>query len=131
MGEEMTEMMSEEISRVMTEQKNLEDQYAHLVRQRSELKGLSNKSKLQDVHTEIKDVASKLKESTRILVRVLQDNPDVDGNQKKIKLDKVNLISTIENLMSDMKDLSYANFKGKIKQGIEEQGLYDRLRLQV
>jgi ribonucleotide reductase beta subunit family protein with ferritin-like domain len=46
MGEEMAEQMSEEITKVMEEQKDLERTYAQLVTQRSELTGLSNKAKL-------------------------------------------------------------------------------------
>jgi hypothetical protein len=53
MGEEMTEMMSQEITRVMDQQSKLEKEYARLVTLRSELKGLSNKHKLEDVRTEI------------------------------------------------------------------------------
>ena len=53
MGEEMTEMMSQEITRVMDQQSRLEKEYAKLVSLRSELKGLTNKHKLEDVRKEI------------------------------------------------------------------------------
>ena len=119
MGEEMTEMMSEEITRVMNEQSGLERQYAELVKQRSELKGLSNKSKLKEVREEIKDVSKNLKEQTRILCRVLQDNPDVDGNQRKIKNDKIVLSLYVEDLMKEMRDLTYMKAKDKIRGEIE------------
>lgn len=46
-----------------------------------------------------KRVAKDLKESTRILCRQLQENPDVEGNQKKIKQDKVDLMYFLEQLM--------------------------------
>ena len=45
-GEEMAEMMSEEITKVMDEQRELEIEYARLVQQRDQLKGISNKQKL-------------------------------------------------------------------------------------
>ena len=45
-GEEMAEMMSEEITKVMDEQRDLEIEYAQLVQQRDQLKGISNKMKL-------------------------------------------------------------------------------------
>ena len=45
-GEEMAEMMSEEITKVMDEQRDLELEYAQLVQQRDQLKGISNKQKL-------------------------------------------------------------------------------------
>ena len=42
----MAEMMSEEITKVMDEQRDLELEYAQLVQQRDQLKGISNKQKL-------------------------------------------------------------------------------------
>lgn len=48
MGEEMAEMMSEEITKVMEEQRNIEAEYARLVAQRDQLKGITNKHKLAE-----------------------------------------------------------------------------------
>jgi|LauGreDrversion4_2_1035121.scaffolds.fasta_scaffold434928_1 hypothetical protein len=53
MGDEMAEMMSQEITRVMEQQRHLEKEYARLVTMRSELKGLFNKQKVQDIRQEI------------------------------------------------------------------------------
>lgn len=53
MGEEMAEMMSEEITKVMDEQRDLETEYADLVTQRGQLKGISNKHKLQQTKEDI------------------------------------------------------------------------------
>lgn len=64
-------MMSEEISRVMSEQRNLEQKYAQLVQNRQNLTGIINKKQLEDNNEEIKVVAKQLKESTRTLSRVL------------------------------------------------------------
>ena len=52
-GEEMAEMMSEEITKVMDEQRELEMEYARLVQQREQLKGISNKQKLSETKDEI------------------------------------------------------------------------------
>lgn len=48
MGEEMAEMMSEEITKVMDEQRAMEQHYAKLITERGELKGISNKLKLHE-----------------------------------------------------------------------------------
>ena len=53
MGDEMAEMMSQEITRVMDQQRHLEKEYAQLVTLRSELKGLSNKHRLSEIRSEI------------------------------------------------------------------------------
>ena len=48
MGEEMAEMMSEEITKAMDEQRDLEQKYAMLVTKRGQLKGLSHKQELAE-----------------------------------------------------------------------------------
>lgn len=53
MGEEMAEMMSEEITKVMEEQRNIESEYARLVDQRDQLKGITNKHRLEETKEEI------------------------------------------------------------------------------
>lgn len=52
-GEEMAEMMSDEISKVMDEQRNIEMEYARLVQQRDQLKGITNKHRLEETKDEI------------------------------------------------------------------------------
>ena len=52
-GEEMAEMMSEEITKVMEEQRNIEGEYARLVEQRDQLKGITNKHNLEKTKGEI------------------------------------------------------------------------------
>jgi len=47
----------------------LEKKYEYLVKTRGELKGLSNKHRLEEVKNEIQKVAKDLKESTRTLCR--------------------------------------------------------------
>lgn len=97
----------------------MEKTYGNLVKQRSELKGLSNKHKLEDVKVEILQVAKDLKESTRILCRQLQENPDVEGNQKKIKADKADLMYFMEVAINEIRELSYSQFKINVKAGLD------------
>lgn len=67
MGEETAEMMSEEITKVMDKQRDMEQTYARLITERGELKGISNKHKLQKTLMEIKEVQKDLKVSTKKL----------------------------------------------------------------
>lgn len=53
MGEEMAEMMSEEITKVMEEQRQIEAEYARLVQQRDQLKGITNKQRLEETKQDI------------------------------------------------------------------------------
>ena len=54
----------------------------------------------------------------------------MEGNQKKIKQDKVDLMVFVEQLMSEMRELSYSQFKNDIRAGLDAQGEFDRLRNQ-
>ena len=47
-GEEMAESMSEEITKVMDDQRQIEAEYARLVAQRDQLKGITNKRRLEE-----------------------------------------------------------------------------------
>lgn len=71
MGEEMAEMMSEEITKVMDEQRQIEMEYARLVQQRDQLKGITNKNQLEETKKDIMRVAKDLKDSTKKLCRQL------------------------------------------------------------
>ena len=53
MGEEMTEQMSEEITKAMDEQRALEQKYASLVTRRGQLRGLSDKAELAETKNHI------------------------------------------------------------------------------
>ena len=128
MGQEMNEMMSEEISRVMGEQRALERQYASLIQRRGELKGLSKKNELEQTKQEIITVSKQLKDSTRALCRVLKDNPDVSGNLVKIKNDKGELTRVLTDLLEELKELTYSNFKNYVVSELDAQGELDRLR---
>ena len=43
----------------------------------------------------------------------------MDGNQKKIKTDKYDLIHFLEQLNAELRALSYAQFKAEIKAGLD------------
>jgi len=47
-------------------------------------------------------VAKDLKESTRKLCRQLQDNPDVEGNQRQIKNHKKELVEWSQEVMNEL-----------------------------
>ncbi len=45
------------------------------------------------------------------MCRQLQDNPDVEGNKRKIETDKNDLIYRLELLNDELRDLSYGQFR--------------------
>lgn len=68
------------------------------------LRGISQKQELQDTKDEIMAVSNKLMGSTKKLCKQLQDNPDVQGNQRLIKLHKVELCDIVEQVMREMEE---------------------------
>lgn len=77
-GEEQADMMSDEITKVMDEQRGIEIEYARLVEQREQLKGITNKRQLEETKKEIIRIAAELKDSTKKLCRQLEKKPAVE-----------------------------------------------------
>ena len=145
-------MMSEEITKVMDEQRDLELEYAQLVQMRDQLKGISNKQKLLETKEGImvsalfsnsnrirnfyetvvlQRVAKELKESTRKLCRQLQKKPDVEGNQREVKRHKKALEDTIGSLKEElMGSLSYNNYTSLVNKEIDESNQFEELKRQ-
>ena len=70
-GEEMAEMMSDEITKVMDEQRGIEMEYARLVEQRDQLKGITNKHRLEETKDEIINEPSSIFNRLSCLVVIL------------------------------------------------------------
>jgi hypothetical protein len=73
-------------------------------------------------------VQKDLKESTRKLCRQLQDNPDVEGNQKEIRKYKQDLVAWNERLKDELQELKYETFANDIAKELLKQQEFDRLR---
>lgn len=64
-------------------------------------------------------MSNELKGQTKKLCRQLQDNPDVGGNQKLIKMHKAELCDMVEQVIHEMEDSQgYGIFQKKIEDDI-------------
>ena len=70
--EELSQLVGDEISKIIQEQRALEKRYEELLVLRSELKGLANKSKYKEVQADLMGLSKALKESTRKLAKSLR-----------------------------------------------------------
>ena len=70
--DELSQIVGDEITRIIQEQRGLETRYEHLIAQRTSLKALSNKTKFQENQEQVKEVAKALRESTKELCRNLK-----------------------------------------------------------
>lgn len=100
--DELSKFVGDEISRIILEQRQLEQRYEYLIAQRGALKGLANKSKYKEVQSEIQDVSRALRESTKNLCRNLKDNPNISGNLLKIQRERLNLIDILRTTLHEV-----------------------------
>ena len=70
--DELSQIVGDEITRIIQEQRGLETRYEHLISQRTSLKALSNKNKFNENQEQVKEVARALRESTKELCRNLK-----------------------------------------------------------
>lgn len=121
--------MSDEITKVMDEQRGIEIEYARLVEQREQLKGITNKRQLEETKQEIVRIAAELKDSTRKLCRQLEKKPAVEQNQNQVRKHKHELIRTTAMVFDEMEnDLTFSQFSRLIQEQIDEQDKYRQLK---
>mmetsp|Transcript_47929 Transcript_47929/g.107859 ORF Transcript_47929/g.107859 Transcript_47929/m.107859 type:complete len:386 (-) Transcript_47929:93-1250(-) len=120
-GDELTQFMGDEISRIIQEQRDLERRYEELIAARGQLKGLCNKARFTETQKEIQEVAHKLKESNRSLCRNLKENPNVSENQLKIQQERAQVQEWLEETKSDLIEFSFANLVAKVDAERKEQ----------
>jgi hypothetical protein len=74
-AEQLTKSVGQEISRMITQQKQLEHRFQELIAAQPALRQLSNKSSLQQNQAELQEVSTALRQATKQLCRNLRDNP--------------------------------------------------------
>jgi hypothetical protein len=100
--DELSQFVGDEISRIIDEQRRLEQRYEELIAQRGVLKGLANKSKYKQNQIEIQDVSRALRESTKNLCRNLKDNPNISGNLMKIQKEREGLQDMLQRTVREL-----------------------------
>ncbi|OQR95567.1 hypothetical protein THRCLA_07755, partial [Thraustotheca clavata] len=115
--EELSQVVGDEISRIIQEQRQLEAKYESLIAQRSVLKGLANKSKFKENQRDIQEVSRALRESTRSLCRNLKDNPNFGGNLMKIQYERQALIDLLTETTRELKNCSYESLVIYVTEG--------------
>lgn len=101
--EELSQIVGEEISRIIQDQRGLEARYEKLIAQRTVLKGLANKSKFKENQREIQEVSRQLRESTKSLCRNLKENPNLAGNLMKIQQEREALLELLGQTLIELK----------------------------
>mmetsp|Transcript_43522 Transcript_43522/g.137687 ORF Transcript_43522/g.137687 Transcript_43522/m.137687 type:complete len:377 (-) Transcript_43522:4858-5988(-) len=116
-NEELGSMLGEEISRIMQDQRSLERRYEELIQERRNMKGISNRMKYQANENEIQQVAQSLRQSTKVLTRNLQDNPNLEGNMQKIRAERGALETLLVNPAHEMQFASFNSLAEVVEKG--------------
>mmetsp|Transcript_44172 Transcript_44172/g.94708 ORF Transcript_44172/g.94708 Transcript_44172/m.94708 type:complete len:387 (-) Transcript_44172:203-1363(-) len=127
-GDELTQFMGDEISRIIQEQRDLEAKYEALIAQRGQLKGLCNKAQFVQTQLEIQGIAHNLKESNKSLCRNLKENPNVAGNLQKMQAERAQVQEWLEETKSELIELSFNNLVSKVEAERREQERLQEVR---
>jgi IQ domain-containing protein G len=125
--DELSQFVGDEISRIIEEQKRLEQKYEELIAQRGVLKGLSNKSKYKQNQVEIQDVSRALRESTKNLCRNLKDNPNISGNLVKIQQERESLQDLLTRTIQNLEDGTFQTLVSQVESDRSEQAKLEDL----
>ncbi len=125
-----SELAGYEIKKLLTEQNHLEETYAHLLKVRGTLKGISNKRRLEETQKEVEEVAHALKESTKKLGRLFRENPDLKKEAEKVNNERIMLLGFVGTVTGhlQLQNPNLPNCQVELIKELEEQ---DSLRQQI
>lgn len=112
--DELSQIVGDKISQIIQEQRDLEMKYETLVAERSQLKGLANKSKFKENQRQIQEVSRQLRESTKNLCRNLKSNPNVGGNLVKIQTERQALVDLLSRTIEELQDGSFVTLVTRV-----------------
>ena len=114
--DELSQIVGDEITRIIQEQRGLELRYEELIAQRSSLKALSNKAKYKENQELIKEVARALRESTKELCRNLKGNPNIAENLSKIQTKRSNLQNLLSKTLRELRENSFSTLTTTVEE---------------
>ena len=108
--DELSNILGDTVAHIIEQQKKCEANYERLVKQRSELKSLSNKTKYKQNQEAIEKQARELQELTVDLCKRLRESPNVSENLMKIQNLRTELITLFESFRAEL--LEKRSFQG-------------------
>lgn len=114
--DELSQTVGEEITRIIQEQRSLEQRYEELITKRASLKGLSNKAKYRESQEEIRGVARALRESTKELCRNLKGNPNIAENLSKIQEERSSLQNLLSKTLRELREHAHTTLTSTVEE---------------
>jgi hypothetical protein len=100
--DELSNILGDTVAQIIQQQKRCEQEYEELVKRRSELKSLSNKTRYKKNQEKIQEKAQELKVLTTDLCKRLRESPNVSENLLKIQTQRSSLITIFESFRAEL-----------------------------
>jgi hypothetical protein len=123
--DELSNILGDTVAQIIQQQKRCEQEYEELVKRRSELKSLSNKTRYKKNQERIQEKAQELKTLTTDLCKRLRESPNVSENLFKIQTQRSNLISIFESFRTEL--LASRSFQGIAQKADSMKAAYDNM----
>lgn len=125
--DELSQIVGDEITRIIQEQRTLEGRYDALLSQRYSMKARANKAKFAENQEAIKEVARLLRESTRELCKNLKGNPNIAENLGKIQSERSILQTLLSKTLRELRESSFTT----LTTTVEEEKMRTEMLLEV
>eukprot|EP00877_Chromochloris_zofingiensis_P005335 jgi/Chrzof1/14802/Cz09g16210.t1 len=103
-AQELTQSVGDDITRMISEQKEHEQRFQALIAAQPALRNLPNKAKLRENQAEVQHVSEALRAATRQLCRSLKDNPNVTDNMAKVATERQALQSLLNSCLANLQE---------------------------
>jgi hypothetical protein len=123
--DELSNILGDTVARIIEQQKKCEHEYEELVKRRSELKSLSNKTRYKKNQEKIQEKARELKMLTNDLCKRLRESPNVSENLMKIQNERSNLITIFESFRTEL--LTGRSFQGIAQKAGKMRARYENM----
>jgi DNA repair exonuclease SbcCD ATPase subunit len=123
--DELSNILGDTVAQIIQQQKRSEQEYEELVKRRSELKSLSNKTRYKKNQERIQEKAQELKMLTTDLCKRLRESPNVSENLLKIQTQRSSLISIFDSFRTEL--LANRSFQGIAQKAESMKAAYDNM----
>ncbi|KAL2912388.1 hypothetical protein HK105_208162 [Polyrhizophydium stewartii] len=99
--------LSEKITKILFEQRSLQERYQDLLAEQEQQRAQPNKTKLKEIQSAISDVSSQLQANAQSLARHLKTHPSVAQNLLKIQQERSSLQALLARTIRELRDYRF------------------------
>ncbi|KAJ3325120.1 Sorting nexin-3 [Boothiomyces sp. JEL0866] len=109
--------LAEKITKILNEQRTLQEKYQELLIERDQSKILANKMKFKEIQSTLTDINNQIMQHTQTLGRLLKTHPSVAQNLLKIQQERSALQALLSRSIRELKDNKFES----LIQTVEEE----------